>query len=287
MADLPPPRTVVDYLGLAAAYLAARGLPSSRLEAELLLGHALDMGRLELYLHHDRPLDAAEVAAFRELLRRRRTGEPIAYLTGSWGFRKLTLATDARALVPRPETEILVELALARLPQGGSLLDVGTGTGAIALAVATERPDARVTATDVSPEALALAAANAATVGVSLPLVASDLFDGLPVDERYDVVVANLPYVAHGDDRVEAGVLAFEPHLALFAGLDGLDLVRRAVSTVGDRLVAGGCVALELGEGQSETVRALAETAGLVDVGVERDLAGIARFVVASRPAAG
>jgi len=287
MADLPPPRTVVDYLGLAAAFLAARGLPSSRLEAELLLGHALSMRRLDLYLHHDRPLDAAEVDAFRDLLRRRGRGEPVAYLTGTWGFRKLTLATDARALVPRPETEVLVELALGRLPSGGSLLDVGTGTGAIALAVATERPDARVVAIDVEVDALALAAENAALHAVSLVLLRSDLYEGLADGDRFDVIVANLPYIAVDDPRVEPGVRDFEPHVALFAGSDGLDLVRRAVMDAPRRLAPGGVIALELGEGQAETVVALACAAGLVDVRVERDLAGIARFVLATLPAAG
>ena len=287
MAELAPPRTVVDYLGLATAYLGARDLGSPRLEAELLLGHALQMARLELYLHHDRPLDPGEVGAFRELLRRRGRGEPVAYLVGSWGFRKLDLITDPRALVPRPETEVLVELALARLPQGGSLLDLGTGTGAIALAVATERPDARVVACDVSAEALALARENALALGVEVVLLRSDLFEGLPAGDRYDVVAANLPYVAVGDDRVEPGVRDFEPHLALYAGADGLDQVRRAVAGAAGWLTGSGTLALELGEGQAAVVALLARDAGLADVVVERDLAGIARFVLARRGAAG
>jgi release factor glutamine methyltransferase len=279
------PRTVVEVLGLSAAYLDARGFPGPRLDAELLLGHALGLSRIELYLHHDRPLAPAELDGFRALLRRRGAGEPVAYLTGTAGFRRLTLVSDARALVPRPETEVLVELALARLPEGGSLLDLGTGSGAIALAVAAERPDVAVTGVDRSREALALAAENAARLGVAVDLRESDLDAALEPGRRFDVIAANLPYVADGDERVEAGVRAFEPHEALYGGSDGLDLVRRAVAGAVDRLVPGGTLVLELGSDQVEEVRRLAGHHGLVDVAVARDLSGRERFVLARRPA--
>ncbi len=277
MTALETPRTVVDFLGLASAYLVARDFEHARLDAEILLGDVLGLGRLELYLHHDRPLTPAEIDAFREHLRRRGRGEPVAYLVGTWGFRTITLATDSRALVPRPETEGLVELALARLPDGGALLDVGTGSGAIALAVASERPDATVTGIDVDAGALALAAENAARLELAPRLLLSDLYAGLPAGERFDVIAANLPYVPDGD-RVEAGVRTHEPHGALYAGADGLDLIRRAIAGAHECLRAGGSLVLEFGLGQAAAVAALLTGSGFVEVAVERDLGGIERY---------
>jgi release factor glutamine methyltransferase len=275
---LEAPRTVVDFLGLASAYLVARDFEHARLDAEILLGDVLGLGRLELYLHHDRPLTPAEIDAFREHLRRRGRGEPVAYLVGTWGFRTITLATDSRALVPRPETEGLVELALARLPAGGALLDLGTGSGAIALAVASERPDAAVTGVDVDAGALALAGENAARLELAPRLLGSDLYDGLPAGERFDVIAANLPYVPDDDDRVEPGVRAHEPHGALYAGADGLDVIRRAIAGAHAWLRAGGSLVLEFGLGQAAAVAALLTEAGFVEVAVERDLGGIERY---------
>ena len=278
MTALETPRTVVDFLGLASAYLQARDFEHARLDAEILLGDVLGLQRLELYLHHDRPLAPAEIDAFREHLRRRGRGEPVAYLIGTWGFRTITLATDARALVPRPETEGLVELALARLPDAGSLLDLGTGSGAIALAVASERPDAAVTGVDADPAALALATENAARLELAPRLLQSDLYDGLPAGERFDVIAANLPYVPDGDERVQPGVHAHEPHAALYAGADGLDLIRRAIAGAPDRLVAGGFLVLEHGMGQGSDLRTLLDGRGFTDVASERDLGGVERY---------
>jgi release factor glutamine methyltransferase len=275
---LETPRTVVDFLGLASAYLAARDFEHARLDAEILLGDVLGLKRLELYLHHDRPLAPAEIDAFREHLRRRGRGEPVAYLVGTCGFRTITLATDARALVPRPETEGLVELAIARLPDGGALLDLGTGSGAIALSVAAERPDAAVTAVDVDAGALALAAENAARLDLEPRLLESDLFAGLPAGDRFDVIAANLPYVPTGDDRVEPGVHAHEPHGALYAGSDGLDVIRRAITGAPARLRPGGWLVLEFGMGQAFAVLGLLGEGGFADVAADRDLAGIDRY---------
>jgi release factor glutamine methyltransferase len=279
VSSSPAPVTVVDFLGVATSYLQSHGSPSARLDAALLLGKAVDLRRLQLYLEHDRPLTPHEVSVFRELLRRRGAGEPVAYILGSWEFRGIELAVDARVLVPRPETESLVELALGFLPQRGRFLDVGTGSGAIALAVARERREAVVVATDVSADALAVARQNAARAGLEIEFVETDLLDGLT--GRYHVIAANLPYVADDDPRLESGVREFEPHLALFGGADGLDVLRRLIAAARPRIVSGGWLALEVGEGQAPAVATLATDGGYSEVVVERDLAGIERFVLA------
>lgn len=278
-------RTVVELLSVASGHLADRGSPSPRLDAEVLLGHALGLRRLELYLHHDRPLTPPELDAFRELIRRRARGEPVAYLTGTVGFRTLELKTDARALVPRPETEVLVEVALAALPPNGTVLDVGTGAGGAALATAAERPDAVVTAIDLSSDALALAAENAEATGLSdrVELLESDLFAAV-AGRRFDVVIANLPYIAVGDERLERSVYDFEPHLALFGGADGLDLLRRAIAEAPAHLVPGGLIALEVAEGQASAVVELLAAADFEQFAVARDLAGIDRVVSGRHP---
>jgi release factor glutamine methyltransferase len=282
MAEAFPggPRTVADVLGLSSAYLAAKDLPTARLDSELLLGEVLGLGRLDLYLHHDRPLVPDELDALRPLLRRRGEGEPIAYILGRVGFRGLELAVDQRVLIPRPETEGLVELGLALLPRGGSLLDVGTGSGAVAIAVARERPDADVVAVDASADAIALARSNAAACGATVEFHVGDLV--APVAERrFAVVLANLPYIAEGDPRVEDQVVRYEPHLAIYSGPDGLLLIRRAISECRALLDAGGALALEVGEGQATEVEELFRSGGSVAIEKHRDLAGIERVVLA------
>lgn len=275
-------RTVRDVLALSSAYLEAKGSPTARLDAELLVGHALGMPRLDLYLHHDRPLTADELAAIRPLLRRRADLEPVAYIVGEVGFRRLVLRTDARALMPRPETETLVEVALALLPRGGRLVDVGTGAGPIALSVKHERPDADVLAIDVSDAALALARANAERLGLEVAFAVSDLLADLP--GRFDVIAANLPYVPDGDPRTEPGVVRHEPHLALWGGPDGLDLIRRLVEQAPARLSPGGAVVLEVSDEQAAGVQGLLVAAGLGAVERHRDLAGVERVLSARRP---
>lgn len=275
-------RTVRDVLALSSAYLEAKGSPTARLDAELLVGHALGMPRLDLYLHHDRPLTADELAAIRPLLRRRADLEPVAYIVGEVGFRRLTLQTDARALMPRPETETLVEVALALLPRGGRLVDVGTGAGPIALSVKHERPDAEVLGVDASADALALARANAARLGLEVAFAASDLLADAP--GPFDVVAANLPYVPDGDPRTEPGVVRHEPHLALWGGPDGLDLIRRLVAAAPARLRPGGAIVLEVSDEQAAAVEALLAAAGFAGVERHRDLAGVERVLSARRP---
>ena len=197
--------TVGEVLRLSTEHLATSGSETPRLDAELLLAHALDVRRSELYAQRDRPLEPSELDEARALVARRASREPLQYVLGEWGFRRLTLTVDRRALIPRPETEVVVERCLALLEgfEAPRVLDVGTGTGAIALAIADEHPGARVTGTDVSNDALALARENAARTSLTLELEPHDLFDGLP-DGPWDLVVSNPPYV-DPDDRAKIG----------------------------------------------------------------------------------
>jgi release factor glutamine methyltransferase len=252
--------------------------PSARLDAELLLARALGVDRARLVIDRDVVVDGPERARFESLVRRRGESEPVAYLLGQRGFRRLDLDVDSRVLVPRPETELLVEVALG-LPAGASVLDVGTGSGAIALAVASERPDLVVRGVDVSRDAIAVASRNASRLGLSVGFSVGDLLDG--VAGPVDAVLANLPYVADGA-ALPADVAEFEPALALYGGTDGLDVIRRLVAAVGvtswPRLLA-----LEIGESQGAAVASLVRDAGFGDVSVRRDLAGLDRVVVGSR----
>ncbi len=275
-------RTVKDVLALSSAYLEAKGSDTARLDAERLIGSVLGLDRLQVYLHHDRPVTPAELDAIRPLLRRRADLEPVAYILGAVGFHRVVLKTDARALMPRSETEVLVEVALAALPSGGSLLDVGTGAGPIAVSVKHERPDVAVMAVDISPDALALARENAAAVGVEVTFLESDL--AAAVEGVFDVVAANLPYVPDGDPRTEPGVIRHEPHLALFGGPDGLDLVRRLIGQAPALVRPGGMLVLEVSDEQAPAVRGLLEIGGFVGVTVHRDLRGVDRVVAAHQP---
>ncbi len=266
--------TLGETLDAAATYLASRGVEHPRLDAELILSRTLGLTRLELYTQHDRPLTTAERDAARDPVRRRGAREPLAYVLGDWGFRRLTLRSDARALVPRPETEVVVDRCLALLDgaEAPRVLDVGTGTGAIALAVKQELPDARVTATDSSPEALALAAENAAANGLQVELVETDLLAGL--DGPFELVVSNPPYVTPDEvDGLEPEVRDWEPRAAL---VDQGQTER----LVGDaRAVLAGWLVLEIHAERAAHVMALLEAAGYDGVNVTRDLAGRERIV--------
>ena len=284
-ADLggAPPRarerlrvTIAEALRAGSGFLERKGVDSPRLDAELLLGKALGLSRLELYTQHDRPLSEAEQAAARALLERRGRREPLAYVLGEWGFRRLTLATDARALVPRPETEIVVERALALLEgiDEPRVVDVGTGSGAIALALAQERPDAQVTATDVSPDALALARENAERLGLEVELVETTLLAGLA--GPFDLVVSNPPYVAAGElDSLQPEVRDWEPRGAVVENGQTEELVR----TARDVLATGGALVLECHEGKAQAVAELLRSAGYSETTITLDLAGRERVV--------
>jgi release factor glutamine methyltransferase len=282
-----PPRPL-ELTRLAAEHLAARGVDDARLEAELLLAHVLGVRRLDLYLQFERPLEPPEVEAFREALRRRSRREPLQHITGEASFRELTLAVDARVLVPRPETEVLVGEVLDHVADhgpAGVALDIGTGSGAIALSLLHEGGAQRVVATDVEPGALEVAASNAARLGLSdrIELRRGSVWDPIGEGERYTVIVANPPYIADGERAsLMPEVRDWEPAAALFAGRDGLAVIREIVAGAGAHLDGGGLLALEVAPGQTEEVVALMESAGLSGPRVTKDLAGRERVVLAT-----
>jgi release factor glutamine methyltransferase len=274
--------TLGDVLRRSTEHLEAKGSETPRLDAELLLAHALGVERIDLYLHLDRPLGPAELDEARALVARRAAREPLQYVLGEWGFRRLRLGVDRRALIPRPETETVVERCLALLEglAAPRVLDVGTGSGAIALAIADEHPGAAVTGVDLSPDALALARENAERAGIAVELACHDLRDGLPAGP-WDLVVSNPPYVDPDDrDSLQPEVRDWEPAEALFAR-DAVGAVARAAVPV---LVEGGALVLEVGDGQAEETASLLGALGYEDVRTTPDLAGRDRVVEGRRP---
>jgi release factor glutamine methyltransferase len=277
---------VVELLRVTGAFLAKKGSPSARLDAELLLAETLGLpGRIELYLQHDRPLAGAEIDGYRELVRRRAQGEPVAYLLGRARFYEEELEVTSSVLIPRADTETLVEVALARVPTDAEvrLADVGTGSGALAIALARKRPRLRVVATELCPKAAAVARRNVARydLGPRVDVVVTDLLAGVP--GPFDVIVSNPPYIADDDPRVAPGVRRFEPPTALFAGPDGLAIHRRLLVETPPLLAPAGALLLEVGAGQAPTVSALAADSGWSVAGVHKDLGGIERVVELSR----
>jgi len=258
-----------------AALLAASGLPA--LEAQVLAAHALGLSRARLLADSQRALDAETVRGIERLFLRRRAGEPVAYLTGEREFHGLSLQVTPDVLIPRPETELLVELALERLPnRAGRVLDLGTGSGAIAVAIAHVAPDAEVVAVDASGAALAVARENARRHGAAIRFVEGEWFAGVG-RERFDVVVSNPPYVAAGDGHLGEGDLRFEPRTALVGGPDGLDAIRAIVAGAKQHLVGGGWLLFEHGFDQAERCRSLLAMYGYSGVASWPDLAGVVR----------
>ncbi|HKH17802.1 MAG TPA: peptide chain release factor N(5)-glutamine methyltransferase [Solirubrobacteraceae bacterium] len=269
--------SVRDALDSAVIALTAAGCETPRLDAELLLAAAMDVGRAAIVSDPGRELEPDAARRFQGYAARRREREPVAYIVGSTGFRSIELAVDPRVLIPRPETEHLVE-AVLDLPAGSRVCDVGTGSGAIALALKAERPDLEVVATDASAEALAVARENAARLGLDVELHHGDLLAG--VTDELDAVVSNPPYVEDGAELAPE-IVRHEPALALRAGPSGLDVIRRLLPAAG--ATAAHTVALEIGAGQSAAVADLIREAGFPEVATIADLAGIERVLVGSR----
>ncbi|HZO76555.1 MAG TPA: peptide chain release factor N(5)-glutamine methyltransferase [Solirubrobacteraceae bacterium] len=271
------PRTVREAIAFGSESLAAAGSDTPRLDAELLLAAALGHGsRARLVLDSEEDIDHAGLADYERLLARRQRREPVAYILGHKWFRGICLRVDGRVLIPRPETELLVEVALS-LPRGARVADVGTGCGAVALALALERPDLTVTGIDSSEDALVVAAENRDRLGVEVTFVCTDLLD----NGAYDAVVANLPYVADAAELAPE-IALFEPREALYAGSDGLDSLRRLATAVGAR-PGIRFAALEVGAGQGEMVGELLRRVGLDTIRIHRDLADHERVVVGRR----
>lgn len=310
----PPPErwTVLSMIRWSADYLAAKGVEEARLDGEHLLAEALGLNRLQLYLQYDRPLTEEELGRFKPLLLRRAKREPLQYVLGRASFRELELVTDPRVLIPRPETEVLVQIVLdwcderiasrgevgerGRVAEtmddgeggakGWSGLDVGTGSGCIALSLALEGPFTRVVATDPSAEALEVAGINRDEhdLGETVELRRGALFEPLGRHERFDVVVSNPPYVAEATrSELAPEIVDWEPAGALFAEEDGLAVLRALVEGAPAHLVPGGLLALEVGAGQAGRVTRIVEAAGAYRDGrIHRDLSGRARIVTAT-----
>jgi release factor glutamine methyltransferase len=281
--------TVLSMLTWADAYMAERGIDEARLNAELMLARVLEMPRLNLYLQFDRPLAPEELAGFKKLFVRRLAREPLQYILGETGFMGLTLGVDRRALIPRPETEHLVESALEFLKEhaGGApeVLDVGTGSGNVAIALGKSHPSARVVAIDSSHEALALARENAVRNGVTnVVFIASDVLLSPGPPGAFDLIVSNPPYVSLKEyGELQPEVREFEPRAAVTDGEDGYLFLRTIASLASSRLRPGGAVMMEIAYNQEEEARRILEEAGCVDVTVLRDYAGHPRVVRGTR----
>jgi release factor glutamine methyltransferase len=274
---VPPPSRARALLHWAERELSSVS-DSARLDAELLLADSAGIARATLIAHPERIVGATEARRLAAAVERRRRGEPLAYITGRREFYSIDLAVDSSVLVPRPETELLVEHALCGLPSGPArVLDLGTGSGAIALAIKRERPGCEVTGVDLSPAAIAVARANAARLGLDVRFVESDWFAAV-AGERFDAIVANPPYVASGDPAFAA--LVHEPRAALDGGADGLDAYRAIFAAAAVQLTTGGALLVEHGADQREALISMAPAAGLAVAAIVDDLAGLPRLLV-------
>lgn len=276
------PWTIASVLRWATDDFRARGIENPRLDAEVLLAHALGVSRTQLVIDGPKPLAPEELGRFRELVKRRRAREPVAYLRGEREFYGRRFAVDARVLIPRPDTEALVDVALQRtrhVSLSARVLDLCTGSGCVGITLARERPTTRVTLADVSADAVALARENALRLGAyNVAVVQSDLFAGVP--GPFELVTANPPYIPSAEiPGLSPDIVRFEPRLALDGGEAGLDVTARIVKEAPAHLVRGGVLAVEVGAGQADAVAALFGQAGFTDVVRTLDYARIERVV--------
>jgi len=274
--------TVLEVLQATTAYLKKHNVENSRLNAEHLMAHALGRKRIELYLDFERELTETELGPLRELVKRRSEGEPLQHLLGTVEFCGLTFLCDRRAMVPRPETEQLVELVESRIENRESrIVDVGTGSGVIAISLAAKFPEAKILAVDISDDALALAQENAAMLNLKdrVQFLKSRLLEN--VEGAFDLIVANLPYISTQDRRTLSREVLHDPEVALFAGKRGDELVRELIDQAPTRLHPGGRLALEIGLGQSETLLSALAEKNYRDICSKNDYNGVTRFIFA------
>jgi len=277
--------TVLETLDKGTAYLSKKGIEDARRNMQMLVAHQLSCTRMDLYLRFDQEMEESDLVPLRELLKRRGEGVPLQHLLGTVQFHRRDFKTDARALIPRPETEELVEWLVKNVtpPENARILDMGCGSGVLGLTLAAEWPGAQVTLADLSPDALSLARENAELLEIrNVSFTESDLFAALG-DQSYDLVVANLPYVPETDRPGLSREVAHDPDLALFGGADGLDLIRRFVPEAAKRLLPGGWLALEIGIHQAPQTESLLRAANLYGILTINDLSGIPRFPTARR----
>ncbi|MCX6845361.1 MAG: peptide chain release factor N(5)-glutamine methyltransferase [Verrucomicrobia bacterium] len=278
--------TVLETIDGGTRYLEKRGIEDARRNMQIMVAHQLACTRMQLYTQFDRPLGESELVPLREMLKRRGEAEPLQHVLGVVSFHHRDFKSDARALIPRPETEELAEWILS-MSMGDDLkvLDMGCGSGVLGLTLAAERPSWHVTLADVSEDALALANENVATLGIgNARLLRSDLFSA--IEDEFDGIVANLPYVPESERASLSREVMHDPALALFGGADGLDVIRRFIPEAFRRLKPGAWLVLEIGHDQASQVEEILRSSGFADIEVKTDLSGVARFPFARRPIA-
>ncbi len=277
--------TVLELLQATTAYFGKKGVEQPRLSIEHLLADTLRKKRIELYLEFDRSLSEQELEPLRDKVRRRAEGEPLQHLLGHWDFFGRTFKTDRRALIPRPETELLVETMLREFAICGEsakrLLDVGTGSGVLAITFALERPELEVSAVDLSKDALALAQENAESLGVSdrIAFHCSDLLEH--TEGPFHWIVANLPYIPTADLRELQREVKYDPPLALDGGKDGLTIIKRLIESVPGKIASNGLIALELGQGQAQQLSGFMASQNYRDISIKKDYQGVERLLIA------